>query len=72
MWADLVTLMKAGLRAGRIARPAAPCRPGSHCGRARPLRLRRTGLPCRVCRTPVATQAMAGRNLFWCPRCQAA
>jgi endonuclease-8 len=25
-----------------------------------------------VCRTPVATQVMAGRNLFWCPRCQAA
>lgn len=31
---------------------------------------RRTGLPCRVCRSAVATQPMAGRNLFWCPTCQ--
>jgi len=23
-----------------------------------------------VCGTPVATELMAGRNLFWCPHCQ--
>ena len=32
---------------------------------------RRTGEPCRVCRTPIATTVLAGRNLFWCPTCQA-
>jgi endonuclease-8 len=33
---------------------------------------RRTGLPCFVCGTEVATKVMVGRNLFWCPHCQAA
>jgi endonuclease-8 len=32
---------------------------------------RRTGRPCFICGTPVKTQIMAGRNLFWCPTCQA-
>jgi len=67
-----VTLMKAGLRSGRIVttRPAdrrrsSPVRPeDAHYV------YRRTGLPCRVCGTPVATELMAGRNLFWCPHCQ--
>ena len=75
LWADLVALMKAGLRAGRIVttRPADRDR---RTGRVRRedahYVYRRTGLPCRVCRTPVATAVMAARNLFWCPRCQAA
>jgi endonuclease VIII len=74
MWRDLVTLMKAGLRAGRIVttRPADRHRGG----RVRPedahYVYRRTGLACRVCGTPVATEPMAGRNLFWCPTCQPA
>ncbi len=70
----LVTLMKAGLRAGRIVttRPAHRDRPGGRVRRDDAHYVyRRTGLPCRVCRTPVATQVMAGRNLFWCPQCQA-
>ena len=32
---------------------------------------RRTGLPCRVCGTEVRTEVMVGRNLYWCPVCQA-
>jgi endonuclease-8 len=32
---------------------------------------RRNGLPCFVCGTVVKKQEMAGRNLFWCPKCQA-
>jgi endonuclease VIII len=32
---------------------------------------RRNGLPCFVCGTVVKKQEMAGRNLFWCPTCQA-
>jgi endonuclease-8 len=30
----------------------------------------RTGEPCRVCGTPIAQAAMAGRNLYWCPKDQ--
>jgi endonuclease-8 len=32
---------------------------------------RRNGLPCFVCGTVVKKQEVAGRNLFWCPTCQA-
>jgi endonuclease-8 len=31
---------------------------------------RRAGEPCRVCGSRVRTQVVAGRNLFWCGRCQ--
>lgn len=31
---------------------------------------KRTGEPCRVCGSKVRTQLVAGRNLFWCARCQ--
>ena len=74
MWADLVTLMKAGVKAGRIVTTE---RADRERGRG-PARLadahyvyRRTGLPCRICGTGVRTEVMAGRNLFWCPDCQA-
>ena len=30
----------------------------------------RTGEPCRTCGSAVHTQLVAGRNLFWCGRCQ--
>ena len=33
---------------------------------------RRAGRPCFVCGAKVETKIMAGRNLFWCPVCQAA
>jgi endonuclease-8 len=31
---------------------------------------KRTGEPCRVCGSRVRTKLVAGRNLFWCGRCQ--
>ena len=31
---------------------------------------RRQGEPCRVCGSRVRTRVVAGRNLFWCGRCQ--
>lgn len=74
LWADLVDLMKAGLRAGRIV-TTEPYDRERPAGRARRedshYVYRRAGLPCRRCFTPVATQVMAARNLFWCPTCQA-
>jgi endonuclease-8 len=74
MWTDLVTLMRAGVRLGRIV----TTRP-EHRKRRRGLAqqevahyvYRRTGLPCRICGTEVRTEDMAGRNLYWCPLCQA-
>lgn len=77
LWDDLVELMAAGVRAGRIdtVRPEhmpeamgrAP-RVDGHGGEV--YVYRRAGLPCLVCGTVVATVEVAGRNLFWCPGCQ--
>jgi endonuclease-8 len=33
---------------------------------------RRTGLPCRICGTPVLAEPFAARTLYRCPVCQAA
>jgi endonuclease-8 len=73
MWADLVTLMRAGVRSGRIVTTERADRERS-TGPARRTDAhyvyRRTGQPCRVCDTPIAQAVMVARNLFWCPRCQ--
>jgi len=71
MWADLVTLMRAGVRAGRIVTTDPRDRPGGRLTREKSHYVyRRTGLPCRVCGTPVSTAELLARNLYWCPRCQ--
>ena len=31
---------------------------------------KKTGEPCQVCGSKIRTQLVAGRNLFWCGRCQ--
>ncbi len=73
MWDDLVVLMRAGVRSGRIVTtdPADRARPS---GPARRLDAhyvyRRTGLPCRRCHTAVATAPLAARTVYWCPVCQ--
>lgn len=79
MWDDLVELMRLGVRKGRII----TIRPGDdhgdtpgdlprgRRGGARSYVYRRAGLPCRVCGTTVLRADLAGRNLFWCPTCQA-
>jgi endonuclease-8 len=75
MWADLVRLMRAGVRMGRIVttRPEhRPRRRGAVALEDARYVYRRTGLPCRVCGTGVRTEVMVGRNLYWCPACQAA
>jgi DNA-formamidopyrimidine glycosylase len=72
IWADLVGLMRAGLRAGRIVTTRPEDRPRKGRARAEDAHYvyRRTGQPCRVCGTPIRTEVLAGRNLFWCPACQ--
>ncbi|WP_199430072.1 Fpg/Nei family DNA glycosylase [Qaidamihabitans albus] len=79
MWADLVALMRAGVRTGRIDTVAdehlpevtgrAP-RQDRHGGEV--YVYRRAGQPCLVCGTPVAHEELAGRKLYWCPTCQPA
>jgi endonuclease-8 len=73
LWSDLVALMRAGLRTGRIV-TTLPADRERGSGRVRPQDAhyvyRRTGLPCRTCGTPVSMQLLAGRKLYWCPTCQ--
>ena len=74
MWTDLVELMKVGVRRGKIVvvRPEHDHgAPSYRTGRPRTYVYRRASEPCRVCGTPVRTMELEGRNLFWCPTCQA-
>ncbi|MBS2938021.1 Fpg/Nei family DNA glycosylase [Nocardioides sp. J2M5] len=74
VWDDLVGLLRAGVRAGRIVttHPEDRERPS---GRPRRVDAHyvygRAALPCRVCATPVQDALVAARRLFWCPVCQA-
>ncbi|WP_375501750.1 Fpg/Nei family DNA glycosylase [uncultured Jatrophihabitans sp.] len=71
MWGDLVTLMRAGVKAGRIVTTRAEDRPRGRVTRATSHYVyQRTGLPCRVCGAAIRTEVLAARNLFWCPTCQ--
>jgi endonuclease-8 len=77
MWSDLVALMRDGVRKGRIdtvrrehdprVTGRAP-RVDRHGGEV--YVYRRAGQPCLVCGTEVQRADLAGRNLFWCPKCQ--
>ena len=78
MWDDLVELMRDGVRRGRIDTvreehtPRAMGRPrrrDRHGGEV--YVYRREGQPCLVCEDEVAWADLAGRNLYWCPTCQA-
>ncbi len=77
IWADLVTLMPQGVVDNRIdtVRPehaaeamGRPPRQDNHGGEV--YVYRRAGMACWVCGSKVRTEVLAGRNLFWCGRCQ--
>jgi DNA-formamidopyrimidine glycosylase len=77
LWDDLVTLMAEGVELNRIdtVRPehtpeamGRPAREDDHGGEV--YVYRRNGMPCHVCGSTVRTEVLAGRNSFWCPRCQ--
>lgn len=77
IWSDLVELMPEGVRDNRIdtVRPehtpdamGRPPRRDDHGGEV--YVYRRTGQPCWICGSKVRTELLAGRNLFWCGRCQ--
>lgn len=79
MWKEALPLMRAGMADRRIVTTKPTDRPSSHGKQTnkRPDKdevhyvYRRNGQPCFVCGTTVKKQDMAGRNLFWCPACQA-
>ncbi|MGW4204274.1 Fpg/Nei family DNA glycosylase [Streptomyces sp. NPDC004726] len=77
IWADLVALMREGVRHNRIdtVRPehtpeamGRPPRVDDHGGEV--YVYRRANLPCHVCSADIRTAGLAARNLFWCPCCQ--
>jgi endonuclease-8 len=76
LWDDLRALLRDGVKRGAIVTTLPEHRPrgarrGTPPEEHRHYVYRRTGLPCRVCGTPVATRVLVARNLFWCPSCQA-
>lgn len=77
IWDDLVTLMKLGVRDGRVDTvfpehtPEAMNRPprvDAHGGEV--YAYRRAGQPCLVCGATIRMANLQGRNLFWCGHCQ--
>jgi endonuclease-8 len=73
LWSDLLALMPVGMDRGRmhVVRPEHDHGAPSYAkDRPRTYVYRRAGESCRVCGTPIRTEIMEGRNLFWCPTCQ--
>lgn len=77
LWSDLVEMLADGVRTGRIdtVRPehtpeamGRSPRVDDHGGEV--YVYRRAGQRCHVCGAVVRTEVLAGRNSFWCPRCQ--
>jgi len=75
MWKDAIPLMKAGMVDRRIVTTRAKDRPhrkGQALKEEAHYVYRRGGKDCFVCGTKVMKmENFAGRNLFWCPGCQA-
>jgi endonuclease-8 len=75
IWKDAGVLMKAAMVDRRIVTTRPKDRPhtkGQALKEETHYVYRRQGRPCFVCGTKILTEVMAGRNLFWCPVCQAA
>ncbi len=79
VWDDLVRLLPLGVATGRIVTVGEQVEDvEAALGRGEvPHVLERTsyvykrdGMPCRVCGSRIRTRVVAGRNLFWCGRCQ--
>ncbi|MGO1973378.1 MAG: Fpg/Nei family DNA glycosylase [Propionibacteriaceae bacterium] len=77
LWADLLELMPQGVRDNQIDTVRSEHTPeqmrreprvDDHGGEV--YVYRRNQMPCWVCGSRVRTEVLAGRNLFWCGRCQ--
>jgi endonuclease-8 len=74
IWKEAGALMKAGMVDRRIVTTKPSDRPhgkGPVWKEEAHYVYRRQGRPCFVCGEKILTQVMEGRNLFWCPVCQA-
>jgi len=69
VWADLVALLRDGVRTGRI-RTLRPEHGRSRRSGPRHYVYRRAGEPCLVCAEPVSVAVVEGRRLYWCASCQ--
>jgi endonuclease-8 len=79
IWLDLVELLPLGVATGRIVtvrEQVEEVQAAVQAGTVERLQertsyvYRRNGEPCLVCGSRIRTQAVAGRNLYWCGRCQ--
>ncbi|MGI8717943.1 MAG: zinc finger domain-containing protein, partial [Lapillicoccus sp.] len=79
IWEDVVTLMALGVSHGQILTMTDQVEVASaQRASGEPLEsmesrhyvYKRQGEPCRVCGSRIRTKVVAGRNLFWCGRCQ--
>jgi DNA-formamidopyrimidine glycosylase len=75
IWNDSVRLLHIGAIDGRIMTVAQEHMTGEevkvHGCAQLSYAYKQTGNPCRLCSTTVMQQEMAGRQLYWCPTCQA-
>jgi formamidopyrimidine-DNA glycosylase len=73
VWRDARMLLRDGERTGRIVTTHPADRPhpaGTVRAGERLYVYHRTGKPCLRCGTPIETEIMAARKLYWCPHCQ--
>jgi formamidopyrimidine-DNA glycosylase len=73
LWRDARRLLREGVDAQTIVttRPADRPHPkGKVCRAERFYAYHRAHAPCWICGTPIRTEAMAARTVYWCPECQ--
>jgi len=69
IWDDSVKLLKIGVKTGfMITRDELFAKHPSK--EDRNFVYKREGKPCRNCRAEIKIELMAGRKLYWCPKCQ--
>jgi formamidopyrimidine-DNA glycosylase len=75
LWKDWAKLLKIGVQTGQMMTMdglSKKAYDGALAARSdRHWVYHRTGLPCRVCGTPIVMEEIGGRKLYWCPVDQA-
>jgi formamidopyrimidine-DNA glycosylase len=71
LWKDWTKLLKIGVKTGQMMTMdglSKKAYDGAMASRSdRHWVYHRTGLPCRVCGTPIVMEEFGGRKLYWCP-----
>ena len=74
IWKDALELMPQAMVDRRIVttkRRDRPHKTGEALNEEAHYVYRRKARPCLICATAIETKVFGGRNLFWCPKCQA-